>query len=368
MGGPGSASLAVRQRSRDRLDRLRSPASPPARPARSPGRRPSTPGWPSISAPGAISRRRRSSPTATSPTGCPARCRSRHLAGRRLERRRCQRHRHRHDRARRAASRPRPSAPTGGAAATPRPPPTPPATGHCRCPSNFGATTITVTATSGDSTGYSQLSVTDLTLPGTTVLAATDPTGDDNGPGTYAYPTDSDFHPGAFDLTGPGGAERQHRVRPGQPGQSRPHVRVALRSPTARRVRARPGGDGHLDRTPRSRPVNYAIAPADAWSERIEAQGFTNVVWVDADGDSLGSAQLVVDATSKTATVVLPKAAFGTVGPGWVFTVTLTGQDGFSPDQARAFTRHPGAIQLRRLRGRAGRARSARWIRARCPR
>ena len=30
---------------------------------------------------------------------------------------------------------------------------------------------------------------------------ATDPTGDDNGPGNYAYPTAGDFHAGAYDLT-----------------------------------------------------------------------------------------------------------------------------------------------------------------------
>ena len=51
------------------------------------------------------------------------------------------------------------------------------------------------------STGYSQLSVTNVSLPGTTVLERPDPTGDDNGPGTYAYPTNSVFVPGAFDLT-----------------------------------------------------------------------------------------------------------------------------------------------------------------------
>src|SRR4051812_26774085 len=29
-----------------------------------------------------------------------------------------------------------------------------------------------------------------------------DPTGDDNGPGTYTYPTDPVYTPGSFDLTG----------------------------------------------------------------------------------------------------------------------------------------------------------------------
>ena len=33
------------------------------------------------------------------------------------------------------------------------------------------------------------------------MLDVTDPTGDDNGPGTYQYPTDSDFVAGSFDLT-----------------------------------------------------------------------------------------------------------------------------------------------------------------------
>ena len=40
----------------------------------------------------------------------------------------------------------------------------------------------------------------------------------------------------------------------------------------------------------------------------------------------------------RTITVALPEAQFGTPGSGWGFSVVLTGQDGFSPDQARAFT------------------------------
>jgi hypothetical protein len=37
---------------------------------------------------------------------------------------------------------------------------------------------------------------------GSRVGGLTDPAGDDNGPGTYVYPTCSCFNPGAFDLTG----------------------------------------------------------------------------------------------------------------------------------------------------------------------
>ena len=37
-------------------------------------------------------------------------------------------------------------------------------------------------------------------VPGTLILDVTDPNGDDNGPGNYAYPTSDNFKPGAFDI------------------------------------------------------------------------------------------------------------------------------------------------------------------------
>ncbi len=37
-------------------------------------------------------------------------------------------------------------------------------------------------------------------VPGTILLDVADPTGDDNGPRNYAYPTAGDFHAGAFDM------------------------------------------------------------------------------------------------------------------------------------------------------------------------
>ena len=42
----------------------------------------------------------------------------------------------------------------------------------------------------------------------------------------------------------------------------------------------------------------------------------------------------------------MPKASLGTPGPGWGFTVVLTGQDGFSPDQARGFQPTPQDFQF----------------------
>jgi glucoamylase len=39
---------------------------------------------------------------------------------------------------------------------------------------------------------------------------------------------------------------------------------------------------------------------------------------------------------------VLPTSAFGTVDAGWVFTIGLTGQNGFNADQARGFSQPAG--------------------------
>ena len=46
----------------------------------------------------------------------------------------------------------------------------------------------------------------------------------------------------------------------------------------------------------------------------------------------------------RTITIALPEAQFGTPGPNWGFTVVLTGQDVFSPDQARGFAPTPQAF------------------------
>ena len=48
------------------------------------------------------------------------------------------------------------------------------------------------------------------------------------------------------------------------------------------------------------------------------------------------------NAISRYITFSVTKAALGgTPGSGWRFTVVLTGQDGFSPDQARSFAATP---------------------------
>jgi glucoamylase len=209
-------------------------------------------------------------------------------------------------------------------------------------PVSFGTTKITATATQGESTGYAQVSVINVTLPGTSALNLTDPTGDDNGPGTYAYPTSSNFSPGSFDITGFQVTQTatdvyiQTKIRNLVPtfGNSfgAQLLDVYVRDPSASAFSTDSAFPGER---------HYSIVPADAWSQRIEVQGFAAPVWVDANGNAVGSLQLVVDDASGTATLILPKSSFGTVGSGWRFTVVLTGQDGFSHDQARGFAATP---------------------------
>jgi glucoamylase len=204
-------------------------------------------------------------------------------------------------------------------------------------PVSFGTTTITVSATLGRSTGYTQLAVTNVALPGTTVLNVSDPKGDDNGPGTYAYPTATNgtalvFPPGAFDLT---------HFQVNEDGTN-----VYIQTTIANLVNTfgsdfgaqlldiyvkDPAGTSTSTTSAWPSVMNYSIAPADAWTERLEAQGFATPLWLSPSGGSLGNAQFVVDDPSGTATLIVPESAFGTVGPGWVFTVALTGQGAGSP-------------------------------------
>jgi glucoamylase len=211
-------------------------------------------------------------------------------------------------------------------------------------PLGFGSTTITVTATLGRSTGYGQRTVINVALPGTAVLDVPDPNGDDNGPGTYQYPTAADFHPGAFDL-------EQFRV---SADGTNVYLQATLRNmdPTFGNTFGAQLLDVYVHNpaatstssSAAASTFNYGVSPA--WSERLEAQGFASPVWVGPSNASLGNAQFVADQASRTATLIVPQSTFGTPGPGWAFAVALTGQDGFSPDQARSFAATPQPFEF----------------------
>jgi glucan 1,4-alpha-glucosidase len=206
---------------------------------------------------------------------------------------------------------------------------------------------ITSTAPHGGTAQTVRTVVNDV-VHGTRLFDQTDPTGDDNGPGNYAYPTASDFHAGAYDLTDfqvyDTGSTVTFRVQTGDlsPTFGSPEgaqlVDVYVHEPGASPTSTDPSFDA-LNPEPAQR--NYQIDPADAWSRLIEVQGFGQR-FIDANSNTVGTVAISANAISRYITFSVDKTALGgTPTSGWAFTVTLTGQDGFSADQARTFAATP---------------------------
>jgi carbohydrate-binding DOMON domain-containing protein len=218
-------------------------------------------------------------------------------------------------------------------------------------PLTGGTTVLNIVATSpSGATAREVRTVVFDFVPGTVLFEATDPDGDDHGPGNYAYPTSADFHDGAFDIQQfqviDSGETIVFRLRTrdlsptfGSPLGAQ-LVDVYVRDPAATVT-----STDAAFATPMSNPRNYVIAPSGAWSKRIEVQGFGQQ-YVDASGATLGQVTVSGNAISRYITFSVPKASLGTPGPGWAFTVVLTGQDGFSGDQARGFQPTPQPFQF----------------------
>jgi glucan 1,4-alpha-glucosidase len=212
-----------------------------------------------------------------------------------------------------------------------------------------GSTVLNVVATSAaGATAHDQRSVVYDFTPGTLLLDVNDPSFDDNGPGNYAYPTSDNFHAGAFDIQefrvieSPDGATTTFKlkVRDLSPTFGSPLgaqlVDVYVHDPAAANTS-----------TAASFPQrNYAIAAGSAWSRLVEVQGFGQR-YVDAQFNTVGTVNISANAISRFITFSVPTSSLGgTPASGWGFTVVLTGQDGFSADQARGFQSTPQQYQF----------------------
>ncbi len=210
-----------------------------------------------------------------------------------------------------------------------------------------GGTTVlnTVAVSPTGATAHDQRSIVFDFTPGTVILDVTDPANDDNGPGNYAYPTSSDFHAGAFDIT-----EFKVILSPDQSTvtfklQTRdlsPTFGSSLGAQLADVYVHDPNAAAADTSTAASFPQrNYTIAPDSAWSRLLEVQGFGQR-YIDAHSNTVGTIAISANAISRFITFSVPTSSLGgTPGSGWGFTVVLTGQDGFSPDQARGFAPTP---------------------------
>ena len=202
---------------------------------------------------------------------------------------------------------------------------------------------VAVSATGG--TAHAKRTVLFDFVPGTLLLDVSDPDGDDNGPGNYAYPTSADFKPGAFDIQQfqvfDAGSEVIFRLKTRD-------LTPTFGSPLGAQlvdVYVHVPGAGTTSTAAANATRNFTIAAPFAWSRLIQVQGFGQR-YVDASGATLGTVTISANAISRFITVRVPKASLGTPGPGWGFTVVLTGQDGFSPDQARGFQPTPQPFQF----------------------
>jgi glucan 1,4-alpha-glucosidase len=201
---------------------------------------------------------------------------------------------------------------------------------------------ITSTAPNG-ATAQAVRSVVNDVVAGTLIYNTDDVNGDDNGPGTYLYPTSGDFHAGAFDLTKfqvyDTGSTVTFRVQTADltptfgSTNGAQLVDVYVHDPAATSTSTASSYPG----------MNYALA--SPWSRLIEVQGFPGSKIVDAAGASTGTVTVSANQVSRYTTFSVAKADLGgTPASGWGFAVTLTGQDGtHGTDQTRSFAATPQA-------------------------
>jgi glucoamylase len=212
-----------------------------------------------------------------------------------------------------------------------------------------GTNVLVISSTAKDGgTAQAVRTVVSDVVNGSLLFEQADPTGDDNGPGGYAYPTAGDFHAGAFDLTRfqvyDTGSTITFRV------QTRDLTPTFGSTDGAQLVDLYiHNPDATSTSTASSYPgMNYTIDPGAAWSRLIEVQGFGNQRFIDPTGASVGTVGSTANPITRYITFSVDKTALGgTPGPGWGFTTTLAGQDGtHGSDQTRAFTSTPGAYSF----------------------
>lgn len=173
----------------------------------------------------------------------------------------------------------------------------------------------------------------------TTILDIVDPTGDDHGPGTYTYPTDTVFGEGVFDITefkvGVGDTDISFTftfagklTNPWNSGSN-----LSLQSL-----------DVYVDKDPGSGTGSRALLPGrnaslaigNGWDFAIWAEGWTPGVFapdpttLEAKSVNGGSFKIIVDTAKSTVTLRVPREVFGDGDPTqWGYAAVVLSQDGY---------------------------------------
>ena len=217
-------------------------------------------------------------------------------------------------------------------------------------PLTGGTTVLNIVATSrAGGTARAVRTVVWDVAPGTLLFSADDPNGDDNGPGNYAYPTSSNFRPGAYDL------ERFEVYDAGENVIFR--VRTRDLTPTF----GSPLGAQLVDvyvHIPGASPTSSAAAfpqrnytLATPWAKRIEVQGFGQQ-YVDASGATLGQVTIRANDISRYITFSVSKASLGTPAAGLGLHGRAHGPGRLQPRPGARLPADAAGVPVRRLRDR----------------
>lgn len=171
------------------------------------------------------------------------------------------------------------------------------------------------------------------------ILDITDPQGDDHGPGSYTYPTDTVFEPSVLDITsfkvGVGDTDMVFKFTiAGQlknPWNSGSNLSVQT-------------FDVYIDKDPGAGTGarlllpgrNCSLLDSDGWEYAIWAEGWTpgifapDPVTTEAKSVSGASVKIIVDTAKSTVTLRVPRSVFGEGDPKtWGYAAALLSQEGF---------------------------------------
>ncbi len=202
-------------------------------------------------------------------------------------------------------------------------------------PLRLGENQVTTVAVGADGgTALDQRTVTSTDF-GTPLGTLDDPVGDDHGPGTYVYPTNSAFSPGAFDVTGFGVYESADAYNfattiAGEILNPFGGNRISVQRIN---VYVRTGeGEGTVPALP---GVNADLAAP--WDAVIIGDGFDQLGMLGPDGTQVAGASLFTLAATRQIVVSVPKAAFPGGLAGAEYAVAMLGHAG--GDEGPGFVR-----------------------------
>jgi carbohydrate-binding DOMON domain-containing protein len=171
------------------------------------------------------------------------------------------------------------------------------------------------------------------------LLEVQDPQGDDNGPGTYTYPTNSAFLPDAYDLKSFTVAADENNLIfrfvffGGIPNPWGSGNNLAIQTLDVY-IDKDPGGKSGARLLLPGR--NAALSSENGWEYAIWAEGWNPGIFApDAatlEPKPVGGAdlQILVDTAAQSVTLRIPRATFGDGDPStWGYAAAVLGQDGF---------------------------------------